>query len=178
MSNRKRFQAVPQPLRSLNKAIKAILNWLSRGLLNLGKPQRRRQATAGFVLPTVVMMMLVVMLITTAMVLRSFDRSKNANNVRVNEATLNAAAPALDRSRAKIKELFDSVQEGTPPDDRLIAEFNTNINKYTFGDEIPLKLVYDYSNGTQPDAPDGQINDITNPGAPLKRRLKQLGSFL
>ncbi|MCD8489108.1 MAG: hormogonium polysaccharide biosynthesis protein HpsA [Desertifilum sp.] len=146
MSNRKRFQAVPQPLRSLNKAIKAILNWLSRGLLNLGKPQRRRQATAGFILPTVAMVMLVVVLITTAMVLRSFDRGKNASNFRVNEATLNAATPALDRARSKIEELFSdpTLPRSTPTDDALLRVLNTNLQRYTFGDEIQLKLVFDF----------------------------------
>ncbi|MDI9636500.1 hormogonium polysaccharide biosynthesis protein HpsA [Geitlerinema splendidum] len=175
MSNRKRFQAVPQPLRSLNKAIKAILNWLSRGLLNLGKPQRR-QATAGFVLPTVAMVMLVVALLTTAMVLRSFDRSKNASNVRVNEATLNAASPALDRARTKIEELFSdpTLPRATPTDAALLRVIEGNANKYTFGDETPLKIVFDFGNFQNPNAPnpnqpDGVITPVSDT-TPIENR--------
>lgn len=178
MSNRKRFHTVPSQLsRSLSKAIKIITNWLSRRLLNLGRPQRDRKATAGFVLPTVAMVMLVVALLTTAMVLRSFDRSKNASNVRVNEATLNAAAPALDRARAKIEELFSdpTLPRATPTDEALLRVLNTNLQGYTFGDEIQLKLVFDYLTPNPNDArvftptPDGAIQDRSaRPAAPVE----------
>ncbi len=94
-------------------------------------------------MPTMTMVSLVVVLLTTAMVLRSFDRSKNAHNFRVNEATLNAAAPALDRARAKIEELFkdSTLPRGTPTDEDLLKAMENK--RYIFGDETPLKLVFD-----------------------------------
>lgn len=108
-------------------------------------PQRRKRATnnAGFVLPTVAMVSIVIVLLTTAILLRSFDRAKNASNVRVNEAVLSAATPAIDRARAKINKLFQDgrLPRGTPTDDALYTTLTTNINEYTFGDETQLKLV-------------------------------------
>jgi hypothetical protein len=80
----------------INKSI----NWLLRTLFITRR--RRESANAGFVLPTVAMVALVVVLLTTAILFRSFDRSKNASNVRVNQAVINAAAPAMDRARAKL----------------------------------------------------------------------------
>ncbi|BAB73471.1 hormogonium polysaccharide biosynthesis protein HpsA [Anabaena sp. FACHB-709] len=103
---------------------------------------RRRAANAGFVLPTVAMVALVVVLLTTAILFRSFERAKNASNVRVNEAALNAAAPAIDRARAKINKLFQDprLPRATPTDDALYSTLTTNIDEYTFGDETQLKL--------------------------------------
>jgi len=125
------------------KTTKKLLNYLRRSLVK--KSRRGSRVPSGFVLPTVTMVLLVVALLTTAMVLRSFDRSKNAANFRVNEATLNAAAPALDRARAKIDELFNdpTLPRGTPTDDALIRSMTSTPERYRFGDETQLKLVYD-----------------------------------
>ncbi|MBD2344462.1 hormogonium polysaccharide biosynthesis protein HpsA [Anabaena subtropica] len=104
--------------------------------------KRKNVANAGFVLPTVAMVALVVVLLTTAILFRSFERAKNASNVRVNEAALNAAAPAIDRARAKINKLFQDprLPRATPTDDALYSTLTTNIDEYTFGDETQLKL--------------------------------------
>ncbi|MGC1396683.1 MAG: hypothetical protein WA828_20675, partial [Coleofasciculaceae cyanobacterium] len=104
MSTRKKSNNFVQRLlkqiwRFFDVAIKAVVNRLLRSLF-LSKRQSRLSSRAGFVLPTVVMMVLVVTLLTTAIMIRSFDRSKNASNVRVNQAVLNAATPAIDRARA------------------------------------------------------------------------------
>jgi len=99
---------------------------------------------AGFVLPTIVMVSLVVVLVTTAVMIRSFDRSKNASNFRANEAVLNAAAPALDRARAKITRLFSADETnlplGTPDDTAIRNTLESNIFNYTFKDEDNLTL--------------------------------------
>ncbi|MDJ1174058.1 hormogonium polysaccharide biosynthesis protein HpsA [Roseofilum capinflatum] len=128
---------------------RTLTQWLSRflkrglgGLFRVGRGQQ-----AGFVLPTVTMVMLVVSLLTLAMLLRSTDRAKNAHNFRVNEATLNATAPALDRAKAKIAAIFDDpkIPRGTPSDTAFMSSFGglgSGIEKYTFGDEVPVKLVY------------------------------------
>ncbi|QLE46759.1 hypothetical protein FD724_00320 [Nostoc sp. C057] len=104
--------------------------------------RRRGAGNAGFVLPTVAMVSLVVVLLTTAILFRSFERSKNASNVRVNEAALNAATPAIDRARAKINKLFQDgrLPRATPTDDALYSTLSGNINEYTFGDETQLQL--------------------------------------
>ncbi|MGI8499589.1 MAG: hormogonium polysaccharide biosynthesis protein HpsA [Hassallia sp.] len=121
------------------------LNWILRTLFI--SRRRRESANAGFVLPTVAMVALVVVLLTTAILFRSFDRSKNASNVRVNQAVLNAAAPAIDRARAKLDALFEdpTLPRGTPSDSALYDAIKKD--KYRLGDETRLKLAYDF-NGT------------------------------
>ncbi len=126
-------------------AIKKQIIWLLRTLF---VPKRRRaNVNAGFVLPTVIMVTLVVVLLTTAIMFRSFDRSKNASNVRVNEAVMNAAAPALERAKAKINQLLSDprLPRSTPSDFSLSQVIGGNINQYTFGDETQLKLVKEFN---------------------------------
>ncbi|MBW4595238.1 MAG: hormogonium polysaccharide biosynthesis protein HpsA [Brasilonema angustatum HA4187-MV1] len=120
---------------------KQILRLLRAILVNNKKQQS--SVNAGFVLPTVAMVALVVVLITTAILFRSFERAKNASNVRVNEAVLNAANPAIERAKAKIEQLFrDSRLESSIPSDFSLEQvINNNLNQFTFGDEIQLKLV-------------------------------------
>jgi type II secretory pathway pseudopilin PulG len=127
-----------------------LMSWLLRTLLVRGS--RSRIAQAGFVLPTVVMVILVVILVTTAIMFRSFDRSKNASNYRVNQAVLNAATPALDRAKKKIDELFASPNtRGTASELTLKDEFAKP--KYKFADEDRLQLKY------TPAGPDGEITE-------------------
>src|SRR4028119_1669346 len=137
--------------RSFNVLAKTLINWVLRSFLV--SKRRNRFSQAGFVLPTVIMVILVVTLLTTAILIRSFDRTKNASNYRVDQAVFNAAAPALDRARAKLDNLFSTNEAGlignTPPESN-IADILDN-PKYTFGDETQLKLVADYNgqNGIQ-----------------------------
>ncbi|MGH8000885.1 MAG: hypothetical protein ACREPR_16025, partial [Brasilonema sp.] len=88
--------------------VSVIQKQIIRLLRNFFVNRRRRRANmnAGFVLPTVAMVALVVVLMTTAILFRSFERSKHASNVRVNEAVMSAALPALSRAKAKIEQLF------------------------------------------------------------------------
>lgn len=127
--------------------IKKQIIWLLRSLFVTKR--RRNSVNAGFVLPTVAMVALVVILLTTAILFRSFERSKNASNVRVNEAVLSAASPALDRAKAKINKLFQDpkLPRSTPSDYSLYQVITSSLNQYTFGDETQLKLVNDF-NGT------------------------------
>ena len=113
----------------------------------LGRVRRARLSQAGFVLPTVVMVSLVVVLLTTAIMLRSFDRARNASDVRVNQVVFNAANPGIDRARAKIDALLNdsNLPRFTPSDRALYDVIKTN-PKYTFGDETRLKLAYDINN--------------------------------
>ncbi|MBD2608751.1 hypothetical protein H6G81_30605 [Scytonema hofmannii FACHB-248] len=127
-------------------AINKSINWLLRTLFITRR--RRESANAGFVLPTVAMVAIVVVLLTTAILFRSFDRSKNASNVRVNQAVINAAAPAIDRARAKLDALFEdpTLPRGTPTDSALYDAIKKD--KYRLGDETRLKLAYDIPNNT------------------------------
>ncbi|MBN4003918.1 MAG: hypothetical protein HWQ58_19810 [Nostoc sp. LPT] len=122
--------------------------WLLRTIS--GTQRRRGSVNSGFVLPTVAMVVLVVVLLTTAILFRSFERSKNASNVRVNEATMQAATPALDRAKAKITALFaDPTLPRSVPSN--VTLYNTLINKlsvYTFGDETPITLAYNLNKST------------------------------
>jgi len=151
MSIRKKFLKALQNLwkqilqlsRSITERLK---NWLLRSWFVLGR--RSRFSSAGFVLPTVVMVILVVVLVTTAMVFRSFDRAKNASNVRVSQRVLAAAGPAIDRAQAKINALLadPTLPRGTPTDQTLYNTMTGTadaLKKYTLGDETPLKLAYD-----------------------------------
>ncbi|NEQ08126.1 MAG: hypothetical protein F6K37_19890, partial [Moorea sp. SIO4E2] len=123
----------------LSQAItKPLMRWLLRSLFILHR--RSRVATAGFVLPTAIMVTLVVTLLVTAIVLRSFDRVKNASNYRVNQAVFNAAAPAIERAQAKLEALFadPTLPRSTPSEEALENAFKNT--KYNFGDETRLTL--------------------------------------
>ncbi|NET29679.1 MAG: hypothetical protein F6K01_31470 [Okeania sp. SIO1I7] len=111
---------------------------------------RTRFVNSGFVLPTVTMVMLVVVLLSIAILLRSFDRAEVARNVRVDQATLAAATPALDRAKAKIDQLFnDSALPRSTPRDKAIYDVigENSDTRYRFGDEIPLKIAFDSNGG-------------------------------
>ncbi|HYX18655.1 MAG TPA: hypothetical protein VE944_30670, partial [Nostoc sp.] len=83
---RKLFKAVTlnfkKLISQLLSTIKKQIIWLLRTIFTTNR--RRGTGNAGFVLPTVAMVSLVVVLLTTAILFRSFERSKNASNVRVN----------------------------------------------------------------------------------------------
>jgi hypothetical protein len=100
-----------------------------------------RYGRAGFVLPTVVMVMLVVVLLSVTIMFRSMDRAKMAQYNRVSEATLNAAAPALERAKAKLTQAFGDAQaKGTTPDEESDANFVTSLETSVFGDEERLTV--------------------------------------
>ncbi|MEQ9548852.1 MAG: hormogonium polysaccharide biosynthesis protein HpsA [Coleofasciculus sp. G3-WIS-01] len=122
---------------------KQVMNWLLRNLFVFRR--HSNSSPAGFVLPTVIMVMLVVTLLTTAIVFRSFDRAKNASNVRVNQAVLNAATPALDRAKAKIDALFadPKLPRGTPSDISLKVVLDES--QYNYGDETRVVLPFEFN---------------------------------
>jgi len=148
----KAIQSLYKQILKLSRELRnKLMSWLLRTVVVLGS--RSRIAQAGFVLPTVVMVILVVILVTTAIMFRSFDRSKNASNYRVNQAVLNAAAPAIDRAKRKLDNLFSSPNtRGTPSNTSLIDELRRDLqpgqnpapkqDRYTFADETRLELTY------------------------------------
>ncbi|MDJ0620217.1 MAG: hormogonium polysaccharide biosynthesis protein HpsA [Calothrix sp. MO_192.B10] len=138
----KQIQKIYQNISQYPTNIKEQRNWLLRTFLVTNK--RADWVNSGFIIPTVAMVSLVVVLLTTAILFRSFERAKNARNVRVNQAVLNAATPALDRAKAKLNKLFSDsrLPRATPTDAALASHFDTYINEYTFGDEKQLKLTH------------------------------------
>ncbi|MDJ0511683.1 MAG: hormogonium polysaccharide biosynthesis protein HpsA, partial [Crocosphaera sp.] len=121
---------------------------------------RTRFANSGFVLPTVTMVMLVVVLLSIAILLRSFDRAEIARNVRVDQATLAAATPALDRAKAKIEQMFNdsALPRSTPTDYSLYQVIGENANgRYKFGDETAIKIAFDFIDDNSI-----QVNDSAN----------------
>ncbi|MDZ8136985.1 MAG: hormogonium polysaccharide biosynthesis protein HpsA [Nostoc sp. DedQUE04] len=142
---RQLFKVIQKTFRQISKQLLFAINkqiiWLLRTLS--GTQRRRGSVNSGFVLPTVAMVVLVVVLLTTAILFRSFERSKNASNVRVNEAVLNAATPAIDRARAKLDALIEdpTLPRGTPSDSALYDAIKKD--KYRLGDETRLKLAFD-----------------------------------
>ena len=159
---KKTFQQISKKFLS---AINKQIIWLLRAVF--GTRKRRASDNAGFLLPTVSMVLIVVVLLTAAILFRSFERSKNASNVRVNQSVLNAAAPALDRARAKLDKLFtDSRLPRAVPSDKVLestlsstANGSTNLSEYTFGDETPLKVHFNYT--TLPTGETNQPADMT-----------------
>jgi type II secretory pathway pseudopilin PulG len=139
---------------------KKLMSFLLRGLLVFGR--RSRSSPAGFILPTVVMVLLVVGLLTTAIVMRSFDRTKNVSNVRVNQRVLAATAPAIDRAEAKIEALLADprLPRSTPTDQALYNVMTGNLPKFTLGDETPLQLVNDLDgDGFEPPGAGTSLDD-------------------
>lgn len=148
-----------------SRSARELSNWLFRRFLQATRGQQRPQGTAGFVLPTVAMVMLVVILLTTAMVLRSLDRAKNASNFRVSQSVLNSSGAGIERVQAKIEALFDdpTLPRATPSETTLYNTIVTQPDKYTFGDEVALKIVSDFGNGSGTAAAgDGAIQSLDN----------------
>ena len=132
-------------IRKSSSTVRKQSLWLLRNFRVTNK--RRNSVNSGFVLPTVAMVSLVVVLLTVAILFRSFERSKNASNVRVNQVVLNAAMPAIDRAKAKIDKLLTdpTLPRSTPSDSSLYTALTKGdkLAGYTFGDETPLAVRYD-----------------------------------
>jgi len=183
MSNGKFLRKLQKSFRHLwrmsVKLVKSLINRLLASLLGRGR-RRRRHGTSGFVLPTVVMVMLVVILLTTAMVLRSFDRAKNASNFRVSPAALNAGGPAIERAKAKIEALFNdpTLPRSTPSERTLYNAIVSQPGRYTFGDEIALKVIDDFGDGAgvYSEAGDGTVNSTDNGSDPSSGGATELAN--
>ncbi|MBD2577104.1 hormogonium polysaccharide biosynthesis protein HpsA [Oscillatoria sp. FACHB-1406] len=133
-------------LRKISLLLDSLKDWTLRRLRANGR--NRDRATAGFVLPTAVMVILVVTLLTTAIVIRSTDRAKNASNYRVNQVTLNASLPAIERAKKKIDKLFTdpNLPQGAPSDLSFYSVLKST--QYNLSDEIRVQLAVDIPNGT------------------------------
>jgi hypothetical protein len=151
----KKGQALNKNISIVRRFIQQFLATIKRQIIGLLRTvfvtRKHQQAgNAGFVLPTVTMVSVVVVLLTTAIMFRSFDRAKNASNVRVNQMVMNSAAPAIDRAKAKLNKLFKDqrLSRATPTETELDNVLVDKISEYTFGDERNLIVdCYDPSSG-------------------------------
>ncbi|MFN6197053.1 MAG: hormogonium polysaccharide biosynthesis protein HpsA, partial [Dolichospermum sp.] len=151
----KKGQALNKNISIVRRFIQQFLATIKRQIIGLLRTvfvtRKHQQAgNAGFVLPTVTMVSVVVVLLTTAIMFRSFDRAKNASNVRVNQMVMNSAAPAIDRAKAKLNKLFKDqrLSRATPTETELDNVLVDKISEYTFGDEKNLIVnCYDPSSG-------------------------------
>lgn len=151
----KKGQALNKNISIVRRFIQQFLATIKRQIISLLRTvfvtRKHQQAgNAGFVLPTVTMVSVVVVLLTTAIMFRSFDRAKNASNVRVNQMVMNSAAPAIDRAKAKLNKLFKDqrLSRATPTERELDNVLVDKISEYTFGDERNLIVnCYDPSSG-------------------------------
>jgi hypothetical protein len=130
------------------------MKWLLRSFLVSGR--KANLSSAGFVLPTIIMVMLVVILLTTAILFRSFDRTKNISNYRVSTKTLVATLPGLDRAKAKISALLDDpTTRGTPTDTALNNALIQQ--KFDLADETRLQLTYGSNADFNPTSGNGSV---------------------
>jgi hypothetical protein len=151
----KKGQALNKNISIVRRFIQQFLATIKRQIISLLRTvfvtRKHQQAgNAGFVLPTVTMVSVVVVLLTTAIMFRSFDRAKNASNVRVNQMVMNSAAPAIDRAKAKLNKLFKDrrLSRATPTEREIDNVLVTYKDEYTFGDEKNLIVnCYDPSSG-------------------------------
>ena len=151
----KKGQALNKNISIVRRFIQQFLATIKRQIIGLLRTvfvtrKHQRAGNAGFVLPTVTMVSVVVVLLTTAIMFRSFDRAKNASNVRVNQMVMNSAAPAIDRAKAKLNKLFKDqrLSRATPTETELDNVLVTYKDEYTFGDERNLIVdCYDPSSG-------------------------------
>ena len=151
----KKGQALNKNISIVRRFIQQFLATIKRQIISLLRTvfvtRKHQQAgNAGFVLPTVTMVSVVVVLLTTAIMFRSFDRAKNASNVRVNQMVMNSAAPAIDRAKAKLNKLFKDqrLSRATPTETEIDNVLVDKISEYTFGDERNLIVnCYDPSSG-------------------------------
>ncbi|MDY6782935.1 MAG: hormogonium polysaccharide biosynthesis protein HpsA [Cyanobacteriota bacterium] len=154
------IQTIPRLLRRLGRrisyAIQTLRRWAFQRLLRRGRQSSR--ATAGFILPTAVMVILVVSLLTTAIVIRSTDRAKNASNYRINQVTLNASLPAIERAKAKIDKAFGdpNLPRGTPSN--LAIDDVLGRNAYRLPDEAALQVQFD--DGTDDDGDNRDLDAL------------------
>lgn len=144
MSKRKPVNIFKYIFRSISRFFRIARRRWSDSLIRLMARRKRSELSrAGFVLPTVTMVLLVVVLLSVAITLRSFNRLETARISKVNQATLAAAAPALDRAGAKLDRLFETKFQATPTDIFLYNLLESI--QYDFRDEKRLRIAFDFN---------------------------------
>ena len=115
-----------KPRSDLQRLSSRFMNGLLRSLFLVHAPARSGQA--GFVLPTTVLLILVLTLTVGAMSFRTFSRSSSVIAQREQQVIDSAAAPVIDRAKAKLEYLFsrDTRFPGGVPASDVIASMMLN----------------------------------------------------
>ena len=139
-----------KPRSDFHRLSRRFMSGLLRSLFLINKPTRVSQA--GFVLPTTVLLLLVLALTVGALSFRSFSRSSSVIAQRSQQVIDSAAAPTIDRAKAKMEYLFsrDARFPGGVPSSDVLASMmlNDGVNvptiaandPYTFPDETRIDL--------------------------------------
>ncbi len=116
-----------------------FMSGLLRSLFLMRKPARAGQA--GFVLPTTVLLLLMLSLTVGTLSFRTFSRSGSVIAQREQQVIDSAAAPAIDRAKAKLEYLFSKDERfpGGIPSSDVIASMMLNDNN----NGIPTNTVND-----------------------------------
>jgi hypothetical protein len=139
-----------KPRSDFRRLGRRFMSGVLRSLFFVNKPARFKQA--GFVLPTTVLLLLVLTLTVGALSFRTFSRSESVIAFRQEQLVDSAAAPAIDRAKAKLEYLFskDPRFPGGIPSSDVIASMmlndgvnvarNTSNDPYTFPDEARIDI--------------------------------------
>lgn len=108
MLNRKFGKSLP---REQQQEIQQQHHWLLRFWLihyraSTASHPTPATASSGFVLPTMIFVLLATVMVMGAMVFRSFNRTTQVSGARQQAAIANAAAPAIERAKAKLEYMF------------------------------------------------------------------------
>lgn len=115
----------------------------------------RRRLQAGFVLPTTTLLIIVMMLVVSTLMFRSYQRSTDVISEYQRQEVQNAAAPAIERAKAKLEQLFNAnLVAGIPPE--ALLEETLLSDDYRWDGEIELK-----PGGQNAPAWSFEVNDIT-----------------
>ncbi len=116
-----------KPRSDFQRLSRRFMSGFLRSLFLINKPARAGQA--GFVLPTTVLLLLVLTLTVGALSFRTFSRSSSVIALREQQVIDSAAAPAVDRAKAKLEYLFSEDTRfpgGIPSSDVLISMMLNN----------------------------------------------------
>ncbi|MFK8183912.1 MAG: hormogonium polysaccharide biosynthesis protein HpsA [Phormidesmis sp.] len=140
-----------KPHSDFQRLSRRFMSGLLRSLFLLGQPNRYREA--GFVLPTAALLLLVLTLTVGTLSFRTFSRSSSVVALREQQVVDSAAAPAIDRAKAKLEYLFsrDVRFPGGIPSSDVIASMMLNDgtngipqvtanDPYTFPDETRVDI--------------------------------------
>ena len=185
----KSFARLKRQVRDLAQRLcAAIASFVRRSIVQRFNPNQRRgrsRKVAGFVLPTAVMLLLVMSLVVGGILIRTFNRTKQATETRQRTEIFNDATPAVDRAKAKLEYMFTvdpRVPAGVPSEDllRSIMLDSSDVevpdgeeappdNVYTFPDEERLSIGGTNVNAwafAVDDNGDGEFDDADGDGRP------------
>lgn len=131
--------------KGLNRLVQAMTRFMQKltseetyRILRTALVTSKKRGQAGFVLPTTTLLILVMLLVVSALMFRSYQRSSEVIGEYQKQQLENAAAPAIERARAKLERLFDpdNLPSGIPAENDL----ENTLKGYDLPNETPLTL--------------------------------------